>query len=458
MKKSFSLRTRSLLRSSVLPVALFLAIPADAQLHITSGSSLVAADGTTIVLNNTGLTNAGNISQSDHTFTFAGTSATSATTLSSITSLRNITVNKMAGGVQLNGNVRVTNIVQLSGGILDLNGFDLNLDAAGSVSGEGSSSYITGTTGGSVLRSVLLNAPSSVNPGNIGLEITSNANLGLTVIKRSHLQQTSGTGHSINRYYDIIPTNNTALNAGIRFFYRDNELAGFTEGELTLYTSADSGVTWMNQGVAVSDTSANYIAQTGLNSLNRLTLGSQSIPLPLTLLRFTGSRNNKRVLLQWETVGEEQIRTYEVERSNDAVHYSGFTSVPSSGKVVAHKYAVSDTRPFDHTTYYRLKVIGADDGYTYSKTIGVAGIYEEVVTIFPNPVIDFVQVQWNSQEEKLLNIDVLNSSGQVVMNRQVNAVCGQNHVSVDVSVLAAGVYYLRPAIPGVGPVRFVKGH
>ena len=128
-------------------------------------------------------------------------------------------------------------------GNLDLNNNDLLLGNSNSViTGESPNSYITGTSGGEVIISVALNNPNAENPGNIGATISSFANLGTTTIKRGHLSLDVNGSIAIDRYYDIIPTNNTALDATVRFSYMDHELNGLVEGDLAPFSF--NGVDW----------------------------------------------------------------------------------------------------------------------------------------------------------------------------------------------------------------------
>ncbi len=82
-----------------------------------------------------------------------------------------------------------------------MNNYMLDLGSSGNIANESNNSCITGTTGGAIRITTVLNAPQGVNPGNIGVELTSDADLGSTVITRGHVQQTSSNG---NRAFNAI--------------------------------------------------------------------------------------------------------------------------------------------------------------------------------------------------------------------------------------------------------------
>lgn len=152
--------------------------------------------------------------------------------------------------------------VIFNSGYFDLNGNDLELTEL--IVGEGENRSFIGPNGGSIVHQANLNSPSGENPGNLGAAITSAANLGQTTIRRTHQAATSDSGPSINRRYTISPTNNSGLNASLRFFYLDSELNGLSESGLELLRNDGSG--WAMAGTSARDASANWLEATGIAS------------------------------------------------------------------------------------------------------------------------------------------------------------------------------------------------
>src|SRR5947208_1298127 len=123
--------------------------------------------------------------------------------------------------------------------------YSSDLGTSGKIIGERSSSRRTGTNGGFVRIRGDLNAPHSINPGNIGLEFNSSDNMGVTVIKRGHLQQLNGNGEeSIQRYYEIEPAYHAPFTAKVRASYLDVESQNVNPSEIILWSSADAGRNW----------------------------------------------------------------------------------------------------------------------------------------------------------------------------------------------------------------------
>jgi hypothetical protein len=114
------------------------------------------------------------------------------------------------------------------------------------------------------------------------------------VIVRRHIQQPLADGvQSIQRYFQISPANNTQLNATLRFFYLDKELAGANESTLTGWKGADLGNYWLLAGRDSVDVRANYLVKTGIDHFTRYTLGLETATV--TMARMSQSDSLRKV-------------------------------------------------------------------------------------------------------------------------------------------------------------------
>jgi len=248
---------------------------AQSSFVITSGALVSTSGVSQITLNNAKLVNQGTLSDAVGTLSFTGEASEANTTIegTGTTSLNNLIVNKSANGVQLNKNVAISNTLTLTSGTVNLNNGNIDLGSTGSVQNETETNRIFGT-GGAMVASANLNAPTNVNPANLGFLITSEANLGETTVTRSHSEVTVD-GASITRNYTVTPTNNNELNATVVFEYLDSELNGNEESNLFLYQSTDGGLSWQQTASSI-DENANTLTLTGLNSLGKFTADEMS--------------------------------------------------------------------------------------------------------------------------------------------------------------------------------------
>jgi hypothetical protein len=281
----------------------------------------------------------------------------------------------------LGRNISIGSSISFISGQLDLNNNNVLMSSAANIAGESENNRIIGSNGGFVEITQDMNAPTSVNAGNLGATISSSANLGNVTIRRGHLPQ-SGTGliNSLNRYYLITPTNNGSLNSTLRLKYLDAELNGQIETSLVIYQSNNSGTDWSNLSQTTRNTNANFVEKTGVAILALQTLANNNVQLPdgITGLVFTGQRKKpNEVQLNWASQTETNMSGYEVQRKLD--NEADFiprtfvnSSAPGNNSSSPLSYQHKDANPYTGISYYRLKIVTLN-GFTYSNIISVAG-------------------------------------------------------------------------------------
>ncbi|MCC7244343.1 MAG: hypothetical protein IT269_01575 [Saprospiraceae bacterium] len=255
-------------------------LPAIAQLVINNGATVAVNGAATIRMLDAGFENNGTFNAGTGTVEMAGSTPASTTAISGTgnTTFYNLTINKSSDDVQLNADINLSNALTFTAGNLLLNGFDVTLGSTAALSGESETRRAIGTTGGVLRTTRTLNAPSGLNPGNLGLTITSSANLGSTLIERGHEPQFIQFESGMQRYFNVVPTNNAGLNAQLVLSYFDAELNGLTESNLQLFQNTSG--TWTNFGKDAQNTTANTLSKNGLSSLALLTLAlSSALPL-----------------------------------------------------------------------------------------------------------------------------------------------------------------------------------
>lgn len=246
------------------------------NLFVSSGATLSMTGNAQLTLQNSSFTNNGNFSAGTGTVSFTGTTQQTISGSAS-TTFYNLAVGN-TGNVLLQQKITVANQIQMSSGLLNMQGNDITLAATASLTGESETSRITGGAGGFISITIpAVNAGANLNPGNIGMVINPASNMGSVTFKRGHDAQTiTPAGRpSVNRYFDIIPTTNTGLNASFTFNYFDGELNGRTEAQLSYWTSPDN-TNWTAAGYSTRSSASNFVQLTGINSfVKRWTLTDQ---------------------------------------------------------------------------------------------------------------------------------------------------------------------------------------
>ncbi|PSK90082.1 T9SS type A sorting domain-containing protein [Taibaiella chishuiensis] len=251
---------------------------------------------------------------------------------------------------------------------------------------------------------------------------------------------------SIKRVYEITPSLAFRGNTGL--YYTDAELNGNTAALLSFAYS--DGVSGFNAaGAATIDNSNHYVlATTGINTLTikKITSVNNGTPLPVHLIDFKVKAAGQKSLISWVTANEFNCDHFDVERSDDATHFSFLLSREARGSIAGeHSYQDYDNSPKAGWNYYRLKQVDRDGGFTYSRTESVffgpgagAGI-----SVYPNPFASRLHIDLNAQDDGKEQCNLLDIAGRVIATRELLLVKGANAFDLDFSGIAAGTYWLK---------------
>ena len=351
-------------------------------------------------------------------------------------------INNNGDTVFLDRNIEVTDTLEMISGILDLNKFDIELGSTGGLKGENPACHISGQKGGVISKTVTLNMPSEEDPGNLGIQITSGSNLGVTIISRGHEVQTStGNGYGINRYYDISPTNNTGLNATLRFHYMNDELNSITEADLDFFRSTDSGVTWSMEGYDVLNTTDNWIELSGIDGFSRWTIGSnKNNVLPVELVDFSAQCLEGNSLVEWETAAEVDHGYFVVQYSENSRNWKDMEWINSLGnESTGHSYSKLINRS---EGYFRLKIVSNSGDEEFSNIMHSDCENNVVVQIYPSLVSNFISVDIINPDKENLRIDLINAIGVQMKEINLSPSASQQNFQYSMAEFPAGNYFL----------------
>jgi uncharacterized delta-60 repeat protein len=167
---------------------------------------------------------------------------------------------------------------------------------------------------------------------------------------------------------------------------------------------------------------------------------AESGPLPVSSLEFTGSLQNKYVLLEWKIATEKNVSSFIIERSADGNRFIQINNVLSQGNGnVTRNYSSVDAEPMQGINFYRLKIIDADGKYTYSNVVAIKINAAGKLRIFPNPVGPTLFVQADGNEKATVRI--VDASGRKIKEIKL-LLNGTTSFSIDVNNLAQGLYNL----------------
>ena len=343
----------------------------------------------------------------------------------------------------------------------------IDLNETGTLGTETNVSFIRGVTNSTrQLRAGVMN-----DFGNIGLDITTNKNTASTVqvlriVGDALIGPVGSSATAVKRQFQVkgevnsddstLPSN--VITSNIVFHYLDsttgyNELNGnTTESNLTLFRTVNNGVPYQPLG-GTPNPVANTVSRDGLVTLNTLTLGDRTNPLPVTMTAFEAVRQNRDVLLTWATASEVNNKGYNVQVSTDGKVFEtiGFvaskaanTSTPSNYSFTEKSIAQNGTR------YYRLQQVDLDGKTAFygPRVVTMEGTVAASMVAYPNPFSGNLTLALGSPATGLAKLRVLDLTGRLVQEQSFEAATGTNTVSLqNAADLKNGIYVVQLVSP-----------
>lgn len=160
--------------------------------------------------------------------------------------------------------------------------------------------------------------------------------------------------------------------------------------------------------------------------------------LPVELLNFSGKNENNINLLNWSTASELNNNGFEIQRSDDAIHWTKIGFINSNNtRSTTHEYNFIDSNIFaDKEYYYRLKQIDLEYTFSYSNTILIKTPNPTELSIFPNPSSTSITISTNNILNSTLRL--YDIAGRLVLS---STIINDNTI-LDLSFLDKGTYFL----------------
>lgn len=179
-------------------------------------------------------------------------------------------------------------------------------------------------------------------------------------------------------------------------------------------------------------------------------------PLPVRLNYFNANKQQKDVVLRWETATEMNNDHFDIERSNDGKHFTKVGAVAGKGnstEATAYSFTDMQAATGTGTLYYRLHQIDHDGQSDYSmiRSVFLDG-KDETATLhaFPVPFSHKLTVSIDCPAEGKLNINLFNAPGIKVYQKEFKVRTGTNDIELaELSNMPPGIYVLSSTINGV---------
>lgn len=185
------------------------------------------------------------------------------------------------------------------------------------------------------------------------------------------------------------------------------------------------------------------------------------IPTACVLLQnkledFSVDCQRKEVLLEWNWAFVNDLASYEIERSMDAINFEVILSLSTTTAQLNYQY--TDLSPEYGTNYYRLKMFDIYGNYAYSDWVAAeCAVASSQVVLQPIPAKDYLNVEFEQAIESTTRIELFNSLGAQIKQFRYETVPGFNSIRLDIKDCPPGSYLLQLKSEGQSAVRtFIK--
>lgn len=165
--------------------------------------------------------------------------------------------------------------------------------------------------------------------------------------------------------------------------------------------------------------------------------------LPVDLIKFQGRDIEGETHLNWITGSEVNNDYFKIQASNDGLKWETLRIVDGAGNSFS-KLHYDENLGADKNRYYRLKQVDFNGSFEYSKVIYISrtNLVEDQFIVFPNPVQDQLNFQFDKVTKSVLKAEVLAINGSLVKSLKTLNFTESNIFSVEINDLAEGVYTL----------------
>ncbi|KAA6440866.1 T9SS type A sorting domain-containing protein [Dyadobacter flavalbus] len=159
-------------------------------------------------------------------------------------------------------------------------------------------------------------------------------------------------------------------------------------------------------------------------------------PQPVTLVQFNVQKEGQHALLHWETSNEFNSERFDVQKSVDGKHWITFETVEAKGESKELSiYSAIDKEPYEGENLYRLHMIDKDGTNTYSKVRTLKFKFASSISVYPNPVSDFLNIdEWST----ISKVSAVTADGRIVYNSGLQSI-----KTIDVRDWQSGIYILK---------------
>lgn len=244
-----------------------------------------------------------------------------------------------------------------------------------------------------------------------------------------HIIEVAGT---VSNQYDQVKVGGTATLDGTLNVSLLSGFAPTTAHDLPIITGTISG----------TFSSANLPAGYALVYNSNSVVLRYSAALPVFFMGLSVKAVDGNTTLMWTVAQEHLVDHYEVEKSLDGITFRKIADQPAKGQ---ENYTLIDPQTAPNS-FYRVKSVDLDGKYQYSRVIALSLSNDprQQLKVYPNPGSGDVTLQYDALEEGRVDIQIIDVTGRVLLQKSISVQKGRNLFSINALVrLGPGHYIIQ---------------
>ena len=229
-------------------------------------------------------------------------------------------------------------------------------------------------------------------------------------------------------------------------------------GSLTSLTCSDTSQEGGSEKITLSVTAGItykvrvYGFYGDLTNRGTFSISLAGVPLPVTLLSFSGERHGEKNILTWSTAAEINNQGFELQYATDGKDFEKRAFISSrainGNSSTFLSYQFTDSPPESGNSFYRLRQIDKDGKESFSNIVALRGEKADRISLgnfYPNPAKNNLNISIAIPKSNKVNLRITDVAGKIVQQQNFLLVSGHNNLKMDVSALPSGSYFIRAA-------------
>ena len=169
--------------------------------------------------------------------------------------------------------------------------------------------------------------------------------------------------------------------------------------------------------------------------------------LPVELISFNAVILNGVVELKWATATETNNSFFTIEKSFDLYTYEVIGKIEGAGNSnFVNQYVFEDKLADTGHIYYRLTQTDYDGTTVICGIIGVetdlSNSKNTMIDIYPNPVIDYVEIEIERSSEEIATVILLSQDGQIIYQEKSASEISSD-IQIQMQELPSAIYIVK---------------